>query len=456
MKKLAIIVLFTLTALQGLAQKNAAAPEKTRVLIILDCSNSMWDKWQSEPKIKITQQVLLHVLDSVHGRPDFEVALRVFGHLNKESFSTRLEVPFEPDNYHKLQSKIKTLVPNGGCAAASALTNSLNDFPHDGKARNIILIITDGMDDCQNSICDVAKQIQQSGTIARTFIIGIGNAADFQKNLDCAGQFSFLSDEEMFDETLLETFYLSDQKALVTITLTDNQHNPYETEVPVVFLDHLSHSVRYATVYHYDTEHTSDTLSVDPFANYDITLYTKPPIRMTNCQFKAGRHNPLEIQAPQGSLLLHFENKRTSFPLPDYHAIVRKHGETEMISHQPFNTKTMFLSGKYDIEILSVPILTLSNVDVRSGSSTDLQIPLPGQLALDKPQGVTCGSVFAYKEGVLKWVCDLNPAIASERIILMPGDYQIILKPQGTSDYTSVRTTRFSIQSGKQTGIKLK
>ena len=103
-----------------MAQKSAATSEKTRVLIILDCSNSMWDRWQSEPKIKVTQKVLLRFLDSIHGFPDMEVALRVFGHLNKDSYGTQLEVPFEADNQYKLQSKIKTLVPNGGCTAASA------------------------------------------------------------------------------------------------------------------------------------------------------------------------------------------------------------------------------------------------------------------------------------------------------------------------------------------------
>ena len=43
----------------------AQQQDKTRLLLILDCSNSMWDHWQSNSKIKVTQQVLLSFLDSI-------------------------------------------------------------------------------------------------------------------------------------------------------------------------------------------------------------------------------------------------------------------------------------------------------------------------------------------------------------------------------------------------------
>ena len=456
MKRLALILLLMLTTLEGAAQKTAAAPEKTRVLIILDCSNSMWDKWQSEPKIKVTQKVLLRFLDSIRAASDMEVALRVFGHLNKDAYSTQLEVPFEADNTYKLQSKIKTLVPNGGCTAATALTNSLRDFPHDDKSRNIILIITDGMDDCGGNICEVARQVQQSGTVVQTFIIGIGNAQDFQHQLDCAGRFTFLPNEEMFAETLHDVFFLSDQQAHITLSVTDGNQIPYETEIPVVFYDHQTHAAKYTTIYHYATGDTVDTLTVDPLVNYDITLFTKPPVHLPTQQFKASRHNHLVIPAPQGSLRLHFENKRISFQLPNYSVLVRRHGETDILSYQPMGTATHYLAGSYDIEVLSSPILRLSNVTVRSGSDTDLQLPLPGQLALNKPQTITTGSIFVYKDGSLQWVCDLNPDSITERIVLLPGEYQIILKPKASTDYTAVRTARFTIQSAQQTGVNIK
>lgn len=437
------------------AQRAASAPEKTRVLLILDCSHSMWDKWQSDAKIKVAQKVLLSFLDSISAQSDMEVALRVFGHLNKGSFATRLEVPFEADNNYRLQSKIKTLVPNGGCTAASALTSSLNDFPHDDNARNIILIITDGMDDCDGNICDVARQVQLSGIVVKTFIIGIGNPDDFQHRLDCAGRFSYLPSEELFDETLYEVFYLSDQKARVTLSVLDAERQPYETEVPVAFYDRQTQVVKYATLYHYGIEDPVDTLVIDPLVNYDVTFFTKPELRLYNQQFKPGRHTNLAVTAPQGSLRLRHENKRAPFQIPAYSMLVRQHDSTEVLAVQLLGSRLDYLAGSYDLEILSTPVMRLNNVVVRSGSDTDLQIPLPGQLALEKPKTVTTGSLFAYREGRLQWVCDLNTNSVSERIVLLPGEYQVVLKPFEASDYASVRTARFTIKSGQQTGVNL-
>ena len=456
MKRLTIIVLLLLSAFLGVAQKTTASPEKTRVLIILDCSNSMWDKWQSEPKIKVTQKVLLNVFDSIRPLTDMEVALRVFGHLNKEAYGTQLEVPFGPDNTYRLQSKVKTLVPNGRCSATDALTNSLSDFPQDDKSRNIILVITDGMDDCGGSICEVARQVQQSGTVTQTFILGIGSPDDFRQRPDCMGRFSFLPDEEMLDEALREVFFLSDQKARVTITVTDDSHNPYETDLPIVFYDHQTHAVKYATLYHYAIGDPVDTLSIDPFAVYDITLFTKPPVRLPSRQFSSSRHNRLEAVAPQGSLCLHFDSKRTQFQIPNYYSIVRQHGESDILAYQPLGTTTHFLAGDYDIEVFSTPILRLTNVKVRSGAETDLQLPLPGQLALNKPQTITTGSIFSCKNGELTWVCDLNPESVTERIILLPGEYQVILKPKAATDYAAARTANFTIHPAQQTGVNIK
>ena len=450
--------MIVLAPLLGQAQKHATSSERTRVLIILDCSNSMWERWQSDSKIKVTQHVLLNVLDSLQKQTDsdIEIALRVFGHLNKDAYATQLEVPFEPDNSYKLQSKIKTLVPNGGCSAATALTHSLKDFPNDNLSRNIILVVTDGMDDNEGDICEVVGQVQRSGKVAQTFILCIGNHDEVSETSDCAGRFSFIPDEELFAETLHEVFYLSDQQALVTIAVTDNSHTTYETEVPIVFYDHQTHDAKYATIYHYGTGDTIDTLTLDPMASYDITLFTRPPVKLPTRQFKASKPNRLEIIAPQGSLQLHFEEKRTPFQIPNYSVIVRKHGESEILAYQPIGTKSYYLAGSYDIEVLSTPILLIPNVNIRSGTDSDLQLPLPGQLALNKPQVVTTGSIYSLRDGETQWVCDLSPENLTERIVLLPGDYLVILKPKDSSSYSAVRTAHFTIRSAQQTDLTIK
>ena len=456
MKTHRLLIVLTLLAIGACCSPARAQQqaEKNRLLIILDCSQSMWDRWQSDSKIKVTQHVLLRFLDSIQGQTDMEVALRVFGHLNNGDFGTSLEVPFEQDNFYKLRSKIKTLVPNGGCTAASAFSGALKDFPSSDHVRNIILVITDGLDECDGNICDVARQVNESGTVVQTFIIGIGNPDNFKHQLDCAGRFTLLTDEERFDETLYEVILLSDQKARVTLALLDADNRLYETDVPVTFHDSRTHALRYSTIYHYGTEDPVDTLDIDPLVNYDITLFTKPPIRLADRHFKPGRHTPLAIPAPQGSLMLHFGKQRTAFQVPAYTMLVRRSGDPAILATQPLGTKANYLAGSYDIEVLTLPVTRIEKIQLQSGSSSDLELPMPGQLAFDKPQEPTLGSIFVRKANGLQWVCDLDPASPTERIVLMPGDYELILRPLKNPSSGAVRSAHFTIRSAQQTGLK--
>ena len=446
-----------------MAQERAAVfGDKTRVLIILDCSHSMWDRWQSDAKIKVTQQVLLKFMDSVANQQGIEVALRVFGHLNKNSYGTRLEVPFEKGNNYKIQSKIKTLVPNGACTAATALSSSLNDFPplsgdsqEEVQPRNIILSITDGMDDCDGNICDVARQVQMSGVIVQTFILGIGNKQDFQHSLDCAGKFTYVPNEEQYTETLYNIFRMSEEEARVVVSVNDETDHLLEATLPLAFYDSQTGVVKYNTIYSIDSRYTPDTLTVDPLVTYDITLFTTPPTVLKRRQFKPGRVNRLNIGVEQGSLRLRTDGQRTNYQVPQYPVLVYRHGSNALTGRQLMGESRDYLTGNYDIEVLSFPTLRLENVAIVASSATDLTIPTPGVANISKPKVISSGAVFELKDGVLAFVCDLDPNKVNERILLMPGEYQLVVKPQSSIDYKDVRTMRFQIGSGKTTNIDL-
>ncbi len=463
MKKI-IIGLVGLIVLIGPIGKSVQAQQqdKTRVLIILDCSHSMWDRWQSDAKIKVTQQVLLKFLDSVANQQNIEVALRVFGHLNKNSYGTRLEVPFEPGNNYKIQSKIKTLVPNGACTAASALSNSLNDFPalsgdskNDVQPRNIILIITDGMDDCDGNICDVARQVQISGVIVQTFILGIGDKHDFQHSLDCAGKFTYVPNEEQYTETLYNIFRMSEEEAKVVISVNDETDHLIENELPIALYDSQTGVVKYATLYSIDSRYTPDTLIVDPLVSYDVTVFTTPETTLKKKQFRPDRLNRLNITIEQGSLQLQLDGKRTNYQIPQYPVLVYKHKSSSLVATQPLGERHDYLAGSYDIEVLSTPPLRLDNVAIVGSSATNLTIPSPGLVNINKPKAISSGAIFTYKEGVLTPVCELNPNKINERLLLMPGEYLMVIKPQNSIKYKSSRSKRFQIESGQTTNINL-
>ncbi len=431
----------------------AQAEVPTRVLLILDCSNSMWGHWQSDAKIKVTQTVLLKFLDSIAHQSDVKVAMRVFGHLNKEAYGTRLEVPFESNNLYKIQSKIKTLVPQGGCTINEALTHSLNDFPVSQEARNIILVITDGMDDCEGNICQVARQVQLSGVVVQTFILGIGNGIDGDARMNCAGRFLPVPNEEQFAQTLYNVFAMSEEKARVVLQVTDESNHLYDTDIPVVFYDANTHVARFSTHYSIDSKYCPDTLIVDPLVNYDVAFCTRPETIVYNRRFPAGVVNNLPVSISQGNLRIRLEATRTSLAIPAYPVLVHRQGVSEVLNIQQLGEQQSYLSGFYDVEVLCVPPLRLPGIAIQENANTDLSIPMPGMMIVSKPRGLYAGSIFSEVEGRLTWVADLDADKTSERLILMPGSYEILLRPQGNIDYDRVVTKRFSIKAGLQTNV---
>ena len=449
MRRLFIVLLLVVGGPWSVAS-GQRTPEKTRLLLIVDCSNSMWDHWQSNAKIKVTQQVLLSFLDSISSQHDVDVALRVFGHVNKNQFSTRLEVPFGEDNIYQLQSKIKTLVPQGGCTAATALTDALSDFPATGSSRNLILIITDGMDDCDAEICDVARQVQLSGVVVQTFVLGIGGGAF--SHADCAGSLFLVPHEEEYAKTMYDIFHLSGKKAKVVLRMLDGDGELYEAEHPVAFYDHRTGVIRQSTIYSVDSKLKPDTLLMDPLVTYDMAVFTHPPLRREAMQFSIDRPNNVDITVSEGTLKVQYSGKRPQWSQPNVDVIVRREGER--MAAQEVGEVGQYLAGRYDVEVQTLPVTTLRGVEVRGNAATELSVPMPGMLVLSKPKGITTGAIFRLRDGQVEFATDLNPSTAGERLLLQPGQYELVLHPQNATKYDKVQTKRFVIESSQTTKIQ--
>lgn len=452
MKKLIIGLVGLIGLISPIDSPILAQQDKTRLLVVLDCSDNMQEQWQSGTKMKVTQQVLLRFLDSVSQYPDIEVALRVFGHLGQESLGSRLEIPFEPGNGYKVQRKIKTLVPSGEGKASAALLSARNDFPQEASSRNIFLLVTSRGKNDDGSLCGLARQLQQNGDVLRAAVLCIdadGTAAA------CDSTVMFLRHESQYEVALFTLLRQIRQKSLALLSLVSDDGVAYETDVPVAFHDHRTHVLRKAVVYHYGAADGRDTLALDPYVTYDITFYTKPPVTLTDRCFPAGQVSALTVEAGQGELQLAWTGRKTAWPLPEYQVRVRRHGECEVVSTQPLGSKCAYLSGKYDLEVMTVPPMHLDNVELRAGALTALQVEVPGVLALTKPRTTTVGGLFVYEKEGLRWVCDLNPNNLSERLMLLPGDYQVILRPKDKPDYNASRSVRFTINPAQQTSVTI-
>jgi Ca-activated chloride channel family protein len=427
----------------------------TRILFVFDASQSMYGRWQSDMKLHIAQRILGRVLDSLKGVNHLELALRLYGHQKpfppQDCDDTRLEVPFAPNNIAEIKNRLSTINPKGTTPIAYALSESRNDFTPCDNCRNIIVLITDGIEECGGDPCEVSRMLQQQGITLKPFVIGIGT--DFSEALNCIGSFFPTSSENEFNNALRIVISQVLNATTAQVNLLDLDFRPTETNVNMTFQDHVSHKILHNYVHTFNSKGLPDTLSLDPLVTYDITVHTIPPLRRDSITIVAGKHNIIPFDAAQGVLSLQVGgNWRT---LKNLQTIVRKHGSTETLNIQNFGSTQKYLTGAYDLEVLTLPRLYTDSIVIRQNYTTLIEIPQPGILALRRyTDGY--GSLLVERNNQLELIYTLPQSKdLNENLLLLPGDYRIVYRSKWADKSFYTVEERFTITSGKTTEIKL-
>ena len=163
----------------------------------------MNDKWEGERKIEVAKEMLIQTVDSMRNIPNLEIGLRVYGHQSpitptfQDCNDTKLEVPFKKDNFSALIGKIRSIQAKGTTPIARSLEKSAEDFP-DRVANNIIILITDGLEACDQDPCIIAQKLKDKGIRVKPFVIGLGIDLAYLKNFDCIGTFLDAKDKIAF------------------------------------------------------------------------------------------------------------------------------------------------------------------------------------------------------------------------------------------------------------------
>ena len=166
----------------------------TRVLFIFDASQSMYAQWDGNSRMEIAKELLSNMLDSLDNKENLQVGLRCYGHQKpsppQDCRDTRLEVPFGNNTIPAIKNRLKTLRPKGTTPIAKALESGALDFPEiTSNSRNIVILITDGIEECGGDPCAVSRLYQEKKIILKPFVIGIGLSEEYKKNFECVGTF---------------------------------------------------------------------------------------------------------------------------------------------------------------------------------------------------------------------------------------------------------------------------
>lgn len=452
------IVLFSLVSTFALAQKNQQSlPEKTRILFLLDGSGSMLAKWENTYRIVVAKKLLTDFVDSLRSNENLELALRIYGHQYDRRLrrcdDTKLEAPFAQNNHDRIISVLKKLGPKGTTPIAYALEQAANDFPKDDDVRNIIIIITDGIESCDGDPCAVSLTLQRKSIFLKPFIIGIGMDKNFEEQFGCMGSFYDAKNINGFRQALSKALFQSLGKTTVSVELLDQNNQAQETNVNVSFINHFTQTSAFEFVHYRDNAGKPDSVDIDPVLSYDLVVNTIPPVRKNNVEITAGQHNVLKIKTPQGKISIsqpgHTEYKNGVL------ALLKKANDPNILTtiHLPGAEK--ILVGNYDIECTTLPRRFLKNVKIDQSKTTELKIDQPGVVNF-VASSIGIGSIYElHEDGTQKWIFNLAQDQLRNTVAIQPGRYKVVFRSEKAkgSKFTSIR--EFEIKPGSSLSIRM-
>jgi len=451
---LAILLLFSTLSAQMLEEEKP--PPLTRILFVMDASQSMYGRWQSDMKINIARKLLTNLLDSLETVDNIELGLRVYGHQYRfppqVCNDTKLIVPFGgEDNIKQIKYKLRTLSPKGTTPIAYALEQAGTDFPDCDNCRNIIVLITDGLEECDGDPCAVSSALQKKGVVLKPFIIGIGK--NFQEAFDCVGTYFDASSEEDFSKALNVVISQALNSTTAQVNLLDEYDKPTETNVAMTFYDDFSGLAHYNFVHTLNNKGVPDTLVIDPLLTYNIVVHTIPPRSAEKITLTAGKHTTIGIKVPQGTLDLKLESRDKT--VRDLKCIVRQNGKKETLNVQNFGQTENYITGVYDLEVLTLPRIYIDDVEIKQSHTTTIEIPMPGIAVIEK-KAAGYGGIYLEENNELQLVYNFKDnSLERETIVLQPGRYRVIYRPKYSNKSIYTVEKKFDVESGKSVNVRL-
>lgn len=431
--------------------------QTTRILFVFDGSQSMYGRWDGESKLEIAKELLEQLVDSLEGFGNIQLALRVYGHQDpvmkgdRNCEDTKLEVAFGTDNHAKIKEKLGAIRPKGTTLIAYSLQQAAGDFTYCRNCKNVIILITDGIEECDGDPCQVSMALQKRGVILRPFVIGMGLDKSVIEQFKCVGNFFDVQDKEEFRTVLGVIISQAMNTTSVQVNLLDKYGNPTESDVGITFYDQHSKEMRYHFVHTLNHRGLPDTLPIDPLGKYRLVAHTIPPVQKDSISLQPGIHNIIALDAPQGELSLATIG---SNEYRDLKVIVREAGKMKTLTVQDFDDTEKYILGKYDLELLTLPRLIIKDVEISQSHTTKVEIPGPGILTATF-QGTGVAELYELKGQERKLIYRYGSNSTRESIVIQPGRYEIGYRPRNARSAAYTKTEIFEIASGQSVQVKL-
>jgi Ca-activated chloride channel family protein len=183
-----------------------------------------------------------------------------------------------------------------------------------------------------------------------------------------------------------------------------------------------------------------------------MVVHTIPAVEKSNIEITPGKHTTIGVDAPQGTLMLKVLGA-TNYSKLQY--IVRQQNQTKTLHVQDANVSEKYLVGKYDLEILSVPRIIQTDVEIKQSYTTTIEIAQPGRLIVTAVTQPYYADIYQMVKNEMVWVYKLPVESRNQNILIQPGRYKIVYRPKGAYRSNQTFEREFTITSGSATNISL-
>lgn len=447
-------VLLSTAPSEGKAQP---ASPTTRILFVFDASNSMNAEWEGTPKIEVARELLSQTLDSLKGTPNLKLGLRVYGHQfhvssrQKNCDDTKLEVPFGSNSHERIMKTIRSVEPKGTTPIARSIGKAANDFTECKNCRNIVILITDGIEACGGNPCEVSHELRKKGVVLKPFVIGIGLDEEMMEKFQCVGKFYDASNKKDFRKVLNVVISQALNSTTAQVNLLNMNDRPKETNVPITLYNRKSGQIMQEFTHTMNHYGVPDTLQLDPLITYRAEAHTTPPVVNDSVTLTPGQHNIIPLKTPQGQLRVDY--KKDARDLEGIDVLVKQEGSNKILQVQELNKVRTYLVGDYTLEVLTLPRLSIDGVHISQNHTTKVEVPIPGE-ALFKFTASGHGAIFRKNNREREKVTDIPDDKEQVSLKLLPGKYTVVYRPAPSKRTFYSKSKTFTIRSSRTTKIK--
>lgn len=413
-------------------------------------------RWGEQTRINAAKELLAKSVEDLRGVENLEIGLRVYGHQSpitatyQDCNDTKLEVPFGENNHDRIKGKIRAIQAKGTTPIARSLEAAAGDFPN-SQSRNVIILITDGLEACDNDPCVIAQKLKDKGVNVTPFVIGLGMDLSYLEKFNCIGTYADAENKSTFERVLKKVVDKALLNTTVQIDLNDIYGKPKETNVTMFLYETGTSNLKYTFTHTINKYGNPDTLVIDPAFRYDLVVNTIPKIEKKNIKIKRNIHNTIPVDAPQGYIQLRFINAVKPYVIQ---ARVMQKNKHQTLNVQKIESKDKYLVGNYTVELLTLPRKYI-DVTVTQNSIEKIDVLAPGFVKYSVGNGIT-GQVFhKNKDGKWDWVVNLKDNSRNGEVRLQPGSYRIVYRRKNLKSTTYTTTKDFRIISNKTTSVKL-